>query len=319
MFDSFAQLVVFHLMGFDPASYAGKSIHFFVMDVPKIFVLLTTVIFAITYLRSYFSPDRSRKLLAGRKSWGHLLAGGLGVLTPFCSCSAVPVFIGFLEGGVPLGVTMTFLIASPTVNEVAIAMLFGLFGWKITALYIGSGLFIAIVGGVIIGALKMERFVEDYVWQMKVGAAANETAPSQKDRISEAWAHAKEIVTKIWLYVFIGIGAGAVIHGYVPESWIAEHLGSRSWWSVPAAVAIGVPLYGNAGSTLPAIQALIAKGVPIGTALALMMAITAISLPEIILLRRVLKPKLLATFIAIVSIAIMAVGYLFNAIFNIAL
>lgn len=317
MFDSFAQLIAFQLLGFDPSSYAGKAVHFFMMDVPKIFVLLLTVIFVITYIRSYFSAVQARKLLAGRKHWGHLLAGGLGVLTPFCSCSAVPVFIGFLEGGVPLGVTMTFLIASPTVNEIAIALLFGLFGWKLTALYIGSGLFIAIVGGAVIGRLNMERYVEDYVWQMNLGAPSAEKKLSQKDRISQSWKHVMGIISKIWIYVIVGIGVGAMIHGYVPESWIAEHLGVRAWWSVPSAVAIGVPLYGNAGSTLPAIQALIAKGVPIGTALALMMSITAISLPEIILLRRVLKPKLLAVFIAIVSIGIIAVGYLFNAIFGV--
>lgn len=315
MFDSFSQLIAFCLMGLDSASYAGKAAQFFIADVPKIFVLLTVVIFVITYIRSYFSAVRSRSLLAGHKHWGHLMAGGLGVLTPFCSCSAVPVFIGFLEGGIPLGVTMTFLIASPTVNELAIALLFGLFGWKITALYIGSGLVIAIVGGLIIGALKMEKYVEDYVWQMKFGNMPDEHVPSQKERIVQAWAHVKGIISKIWIYVIIGIGIGALIHGYVPEEWIATHLGTNSWWTVPAAVAIGVPLYGNCGSTLPVIQALITKGVPIGTALALMMAITAISLPEIILLRRVLKPRLLALFIAIVSIAIMAVGFLFNAIY----
>lgn len=313
MFDFIAQKIVFGLAGFDAATYAGKAAHFFVMDVMKIFVLLAVVITAVTYIRSYFSALRTRALLAGRKHWGHLLAGGLGIVTPFCSCSAVPMFIGFLEGGVPLGVTMTFLIASPAVNEIAIALLFGLFGWKITALYIGSGLVIAVVGGAIIGALGMERQVEDYVWRIRFDETGDEVVPSQRERITQALAHMRLILSRIWIYVVIGIGVGAVIHGYVPDSWISEHLGAKAWWGVPAAVAIGVPLYGNAGSTLPAIQALIAKGVPIGTALALMMAITAISLPEIILLRRVLKPKLLAAFVGIVAVAIMMVGFLFNA------
>ena len=314
MFDLIAQKIVYDLAGLDAASYAGKAAHFFVMDVMKIFVLLVAVIFVITYIRSYFSPLRTRALLAGRKHWGHILVGGLGVVTPFCSCSAVPMFIGFVEGGVPLGVTMTFLIASPTVNEIAIALLFGLFGWEITALYIGSGLTIAIVGGAVIGALRMERQVEEYVWKIRFDEVGDEASPSQRERITQALAHMRMILAKIWLYVLIGIGVGAVIHGYVPDAWIAEHLGARAWWSVPAAVALGVPLYGNAGSTLPAIQALIAKGVPIGTALALMMAITAISLPEIILLRRVLKPRLLAVFVAVVAVAIMLVGFLFNAV-----
>lgn len=314
MFDLVAQKIVFELAGVDPASYAGVAVHFFVMDIMKIFVLLAVVIALVTYVRSYFSPLRTRALLAGRKHWGHIFAGGLGVVTPFCSCSAVPMFIGFLEGGVPLGVTMTFLIASPAVNEIAIALLFGLFGWKITALYIASGLTIAIVGGAVIGTLGMEKQVEDYVWKIKFDETGDEVIPSQRERITQAFAHMRMILGKIWLYVVIGIGVGAFIHGYVPDTWISANLGARSWWSVPAAVAIGVPLYGNAGSTLPSIQALIAKGVPIGTALALMMAITAISLPEIILLRRVLKPKLLAVFVAVVATAIMLVGFLFNAI-----
>jgi len=314
MFDRLAQIIVFKWIGLLPASYAGKAGHFFVMDVMKVFVLLAAVIFIVTYIRTYFSALRTRAILARKRHWGHIAAGGLGVVTPFCSCSAVPMFIGFLEGGVPLGVTMTFLIASPAVNEIAIAMLFGLFGLKVTAIYIGSGLAIAIAGGALIGALKMERSVEDYVWTIKFDEAGDEVIPSQRERVVQSAAHVRNILARIWPYVLLGIGVGALIHGYVPDQWIAEHLGERQWWSVPAAVAIGVPLYGNAGSTLPAIQALIAKGVPMGTALALMMSITAISLPELILLRRVLKPRLLALFVAVVAIAIMAVGFLFNTI-----
>jgi uncharacterized membrane protein YraQ (UPF0718 family) len=314
MFDQLAQIAVFRWLGLDSGSYAGMALHFFVMDIAKIFVLLAAVIFIVTYIRSYFSAVRTRAILARQRHWGHLAAGALGVVTPFCSCSAVPMFIGFLEGGVPLGVTMTFLIASPAINEIAIALLFGLFGWKVTALYIGSGLAIAIVGGAVIGALRMERHVEDYVWKIKFDEVADVVVPSQRERITEAVAHVRMILGRIWPYVVIGIGIGAVIHGYVPDAWIAAHLGSREWWSVPAAVALGVPLYGNAGSTLPAVQALIAKGVPMGTALALMMSITAISLPETVLLRKVLKPRLLAAFVGVVAAAIMSVGFLFNAI-----
>lgn len=313
MFDWIAQQIVFQMLAFEPGSYAGQSLHFFVMDVMKIFALLILVITFVSYLRSYFPATRSRKLLAGRKSLGHFLAAALGIVTPFCSCSAVPMFIGFIEGGVPLGVTMTFLIASPAINEIAIALLFGLFGLKITAIYIGSGFVIAILGGALIDKLRMERFVEDYVWQIKFDEIVD-VIPSQRERIKQALAHMREIILKIWIYVIIGIGVGAVIHGYVPQEWIVAHLGARQWWAVPAAVGIGVPLYGNAGSTLPIVQALIAKGVPLGTALALMMSITAISLPEIILLRRVLKPALLAVFVAIVAVAIMIVGFIFNAI-----
>jgi len=314
MFEAFARLMVFDLLKLSETSYAANALHFFIMDVMKIFVLLAIVITLVTYIRSYFSAIRTRKLLAGRKHWGHILAGSLGVVTPFCSCSAVPMFIGFIEGGVPLGVTMTFLISSPTINEIAIALLFGLFGWKVTAIYIGSGLFIAITGGLLIDWFRMERHVEDYVWKIKFDDVADVVVPSQKERLVQSLAHTRLILSKIWIYVVIGIGVGALIHGYVPENFISAHLGIRQWWSVPAAVAIGVPLYGNAGSTLPVIQALISKGVPLGTALALMMSITAISLPELILLRRVLKPPLLATFVAIVAIAIVLVGLLFNAI-----
>jgi len=314
MFDAFARFIVFDVLKLAESSYAAHALHFFIMDVFKIFVLLAFVITLVTYIRSYFSAVRTRKLLAERKHWGHLLAAALGIVTPFCSCSAVPMFIGFLEGGVPLGVTMTFLIASPSINEIAIALLFGLFGWKITSIYIGSGLVIAIAGGLLIDKLKMERYVEDYVWKIKFDNVADVVVPSQHERIVQSLAHMRLILSKIWIYVIIGIGVGALIHGYVPENWIGEHLGIARWWSVPLAVAIGVPLYGNAGSTLPAIQALITKGVPIGTALALMMSITAISLPELILLRRVLKPALLATFVAIVAVAIVIVGLIFNGI-----
>lgn len=314
MFDEFSQIVVFQVLGLESNSYAGKALHFFVMDIFKIFFLLFIVITVVSYIRTYFSALRTRKLLAGKKHWGHFFAAGLGVVTPFCSCSAVPMFIGFLEGGVPLGVTMTFLIASPTVNEIAIALLFGLFGFKITAIYILSGLFIAIAGGAVIERLKMERHVEDYVWKIKFDSASDEVIPSQRERLVQSLAHTRRILSKIWLYVIIGIGIGALIHGYVPDDWIAAHLGNNRFWSVPLAVLIGVPLYGNAGSTLPVIQALIAKGVPIGTALALMMSITAISLPELILLRRVLKPILLTVFAAIVAVAIIIVGLIFNVL-----
>ena len=296
-----------------PAGQLGESIAFFLYDVPKILLLLSGMIFLISVVRTFFSPERTRALLGGRREGvGNVLAATLGIVTPFCSCSAVPLFIGFVESGIPLGVTFSFLVAAPTINEVAIVMLLGLFGWKIAGLYILSGLVIAILAGFIIGRLKLERYVEDFVWQIhSQGELAGEklTWPTRFER---AWASVREIVRKVWLYVIVAIAIGAIIHGYVPQSALVGLMGKQAWWSVPAAVLIGIPLYSNAAGMIPIVSALIEKGAALGTALAFMMAVVGLSLPEAIILRRVLKPQLLVIFFGTVAVAIILTGYLFN-------
>jgi uncharacterized membrane protein YraQ (UPF0718 family) len=311
-----ANWLTYGVIGLQPGSHLGESVAFFLYDVPKILLLLSGMIFVISTVRSFFSPERTRALLAGkREGVGNLLAASLGVVTPFCSCSAVPLFIGFVEAGIPLGVTFSFLIAAPMVNEVALAMLFGLFGWQIAALYMAAGLAIAVASGMVIGRLQMERYVEDFVWQIRSGGGAvAATDPTWSQRFALAWQSTREIVGRVWLYVIIGIAVGAGIHGYVPEQAMADIMGREAWWSVPAAVLLGVPLYANAAGVMPVIQALIAKGAALGTALAFMMAVVALSLPEMIILRRVLKPRLIITFIGITAAGIVAIGYLFNLV-----
>jgi uncharacterized protein len=297
-------------------SRLGESVAFFLYDVPKILLLLSGMIFLISIVRTFFSPERTRALLGGkRQGVGNILAAMLGIVTPFCSCSAVPLFIGFVESGIPLGVTFSFLIAAPTINEVAVVMLFGLFGWKVAALYIGSGLLIAIIAGLIIGRLRLERFVEDFVWKLQAGTTdlVEEKQPWH-ERIRSAWRAVGEIVGKVWPYILVGIAVGAGIHGYVPQSALASIMGKQAWWSVPAAVLIGVPLYSNAAGIIPIVSALIEKGASLGTVLAFMMAVVGLSLPEAIILRRVLKPQLLGIFIGVVAVAIIITGYLFNVI-----
>lgn len=295
-------------------SRLGESVAFFLYDVPKILLLLAGMIFVISIIRSFFSPERTRALLGGkREGVGNVLAASLGVVTPFCSCSAVPLFIGFVESGIPLGVTFSFLIAAPVINEVALTLLFGMFGLGVAAIYLASGLTIAIVAGIIIGRLRLERYVADFVWQIHAsqGAVAN-VAPTWADRVGQAWQSTREIVGKVWLYVLIGIAVGAGIHGYVPEDALASIMGREAWWSVPAAVLVGVPLYSNAAGVIPIVHALMEKGAALGTVLAFMMAVVGLSLPEVIILRRVLKPQLLAVFVGVVALAIVITGYLFN-------
>jgi uncharacterized membrane protein YraQ (UPF0718 family) len=273
------------------------------------------MIFVISIIRSFFSPERTRALLGGkREGLGNVLAALLGVVTPFCSCSAVPLFIGFVESGIPLGVTFSFLIAAPTINEIALVMLFGLFGWQVAGLYVLSGLMIAIFAGMVIGRLHLEGSVEDFVWQLQHKGGGIDEKLTWSDRISRAWESVKEIVGKVWLFVIMGIAVGAGIHGYVPESALVEIMGKQAWWSVPAAVLIGIPLYSNAAGIMPVVSVLIEKGASLGTVLAFMMAVVGLSLPELIILRRVLKPKLIAIFIVTVGIAIIFTGYLFNLI-----
>jgi hypothetical protein len=309
-----ANWISFTALGLAPDSRLGASLAFFLYDVPKILLLLSGMVFGISIIRTFFSPERTRALLGGkREGVGNVFAALLGIVTPFCSCSAVPLFIGFVESGIPLGVTFSFLIAAPTINEVAVVMLFGLFGWKVAGIYVASGLVIAIVAGFIIGRLKMERYVEDFVWQIKGGAGQ---ALGEKltwfDRIERAWDSVKEIVGKVWLYVVVGIAVGAGIHGYVPADALAAILGTKAWWSVPAAVLVGIPLYSNAAGMVPIVGVLIEKGAPLGTALAFMMSVIGLSLPEAVILRRVLKMPLLVTFFAVIAVAIILTGYLFN-------
>ncbi|WP_129626062.1 permease [Candidatus Oscillochloris fontis] len=311
-----AEWLTYGLLGLEHGSHLGESLAFFLYDVPKILLLLSGMIFLITTVRSFFSAERARALLGGRREGvGNIFAAGLGVLTPFCSCSAVPLFIGFVESGIPLGVTFSFLIAAPMVNEVALVMLFGMFGWRVALLYLVAGLSVAIIAGVVIGRLKMEQHVEDFVWQIKGGGGSvAEEHLTWNDRFTQAWASTREIVGKVWLYVVIGIAVGAGIHGYVPQDALAGVMGSDAWWSVPVAVLLGIPLYSNAAGVIPVVQALMAKGAALGTVLAFMMAVVALSLPEMIILRRVLKPRLIATFVGVVGLGIIGIGYLFNLV-----
>ncbi len=303
----------YELFGLARDSQFGESLAFFLYDVPKILLLLAGMIFFISMLRTFFSPEQTRAILGGkREGIGNILASMLGIVTPFCSCSAVPLFIGFVESGVPLGVTFSFLIAAPTINEVAVIMLFGLFGWKVAGLYIVSGLVIASLAGMIIGRLKMERFVEDFVWQIHSSGAGVTEKLTWTERIERSWESVKEIVSKVWLYVVVGIAVGAGIHGYVPESALVGIMGKQAWWSVPAAVLVGIPLYSNAAGVIPIVSALMEKGASLGTVLAFMMAVVGLSLPETIILRRVLKPQLIAVFVGVVALAIILTGYLFN-------
>jgi len=310
-----ANWITYSLLRLQAGSHLGQSVAFFLYDVPKILLLLAGMIFLISILRTFFSPERTRALLGGkRQGIGNVLASLLGIVTPFCSCSAVPLFIGFVESGIPLGVTFSFLIAAPTINEVAVVMLFGLFGWKVAGLYIVSGLVIAIIAGMIIGRLNLERYVEDFVWKMQATGSAEGEKLTWSDRIQRAWESVKEIVGKVWLYVVVGIAVGAGIHGFVPESALAGIMGKQAWWSVPAAVLLGVPLYSNAAGVIPIVSALMEKGASLGTVLAFMMAVVGLSLPETIILRRVLKPQLIAVFVGTVAGAIIITGYVFNLI-----
>jgi uncharacterized protein len=309
------QWLAFDLIGLARGSRLGEAVAFFLYDVPKILLLLSAMIFLISIVRTFFSPERTRAWLGGkRQGIGNVLAATLGIVTPFCSCSAVPLFIGFVESGIPLGVTFSFLIAAPTINEVAVVLLYGLFGWRVAALYITSGLIIAIVAGFIIGRLRLERYVEDFVWQMQLAQGGLDERLTWTDRVDRAWGSVKDIVGKVWLYVIAGIAVGAGIHGYVPDSALAAIMGKQAWWSVPAAVALGVPLYSNAAGVMPIVSALIEKGASLGTVLAFMMAVVGLSLPELIILRRVLKPQLIAVFVGVIAVAIMITGYLFNAV-----
>jgi uncharacterized membrane protein YraQ (UPF0718 family) len=307
--------VAFDVLGLDPASQLGQAVAFFLFDVPKVLLLLTGIVTLVSFLRSFVSPERVRSALAGRNAAvGTVAAAGFGIVTPFCSCSAVPLFIGFLEAGVPLGATFAFLVASPMVNEVAIVLLWGLVGPQLTVAYVAAGLVVAVFAGLLIGRFGLERYVEDYVWRIRAGSVDLDFKPTLEERTRDAWRSTLDIVGRVWPYVIVGIGLGAVIHGFVPTELVVQVGGRGNPLAVPALVALGVPLYSNAAGTIPIIEALLGKGLPVGSALAFMMAITALSLPEMVILRKVMKPRLLAIFVAIVAGGIVVIGYLFNAL-----
>jgi uncharacterized membrane protein YraQ (UPF0718 family) len=300
----------------DRDSHLGGALHFFLYDTPKVLLLLTGIVFVMGMVNSWFTPERTRALLAGRtEGAANVMAASLGIVTPFCSCSAVPLFIGFVQAGVPLGVTFSFLISAPMVNEVALTLLFALFGWKVAFLYLGLGLTVAIVAGWTIGRLKMEGDLEDWVRDMpRLKVNAGEDRLTLADRIDAGFSSVREIVGKVWPYIVAGIAIGAAIHGYVPEEFMASFMGRDAWWSVPLAVLVGIPMYTNAAGIIPIVQALLAKGAALGTVLAFMMSVIALSLPEMVILRKVLKMRLIATFVGIVATGILIVGYVFNAV-----
>jgi uncharacterized protein len=316
MFNWFAELLIYRGLSLDPNSHIGAALHFFVMDVSKIFVMLALVIYIMGLLRAFLSPERVREYIRNRPDWlARAMAVSLGAVTPFCSCSSVPLFIGFVEAGIPLGITFSFLIASPMINEVAAVILVGILGWKLALLYIFSGLVVAWFGGIIMQKFKPERWVEEYVWKIRMG---NTQLPTQdtslKGRHRYAMAEVKEIIGRVWKWVLIGIGIGALFHGFVPESWVSEHLASGNWYDVPTAVLVGIPLYSNATGIIPVAEAMLTKGVAIGTTLALMMSVAALSLPEMLILRKVIKWQALALFAAVLAIAFTLVGWGFNLI-----
>lgn len=311
-----AHWLTYRVFGLATDTHLASAVEFFIFEVPKVLMLLVLVVFGVGIVRSYFTPDRTRAILAGkRESTGNVLAALLGVVTPFCSCSAVPLFIGFVTTGVPLGVTFSFLISAPMVNEIALVLLFGLFGWKVAGLYLGTGLLIAIVAGWVIGRLKLERHVEEWVYATKFsGNGVADERPDFAARVAAGREAVRDIVGRVWLYVVIGIAVGAAIHGYVPTNAMAAIMGKGAWWSVPLAVLLGVPMYSNAAGIIPIVQALLGKGAALGTVLAFMMAVIGLSFPEAIILRKVLKLPLIFIFFGVVAVGIMIVGFLFNAV-----
>ena len=315
MLKTLASYITFDLLALEHGTRLGAALEFFIYDTIKIFLLLFVIIFVISVIRSYFPPEKTRRILSHKKEFrGNILAALLGIVTPFCSCSAVPLFIGFVEAGIPLGVTFSFLISSPMVNEVAVVLLWGMFGWKIAAIYLGTGLLVAVLAGLIIGKLKLEKWVEEYVYTFHSGSSHEIMKQTFRGRLEHAKWNTVDILKRVWLFVVLAIGIGGFIHGYVPQDFLTHYAGNENPFAVPIAVAVGVPLYSNAAGVIPIVYALMEKGLSTGTVLAFMMAVTALSLPEMIILRKVLKLPLLAVFVGIMAITITAVGYLFNAI-----
>lgn len=312
----FSKFMTYSVFGLEEGGHLGEAIQFFIYDTPKVLMLLTLIVYFVGVLRSFFTPEKTRRILAGkRESVGNVFASLLGVATPFCSCSAVPLFIGFVTAGVPLGVTFSFLIAAPMVNEVALVLLYGLVGWKVALLYLATGLFVAMAAGFVIGKLRMENHIEEWVRMIRAeGGDAPEEHLTWSQRLDRGRDAVRDIVGKVWIYVVAGIAVGAAIHGYVPEGFMAKIMGKGAWWSVPAAVVIGIPMYSNAAGIVPVAQALLGKGAALGTVLAFMMSVIALSLPELVILRKVLMPRLIATFVGVLGLGILLVGYLFNIV-----
>lgn len=314
MFEQLGNFIAYQLMGLDASTQLGAAVQFFVMDISKIFLMLVLIIYLMGLLRALLTPEKVRAYVRGKPKWlARTLAILLGAVTPFCSCSSVPLFIGFVEAGIPLGVTFSFLIASPMINEVAVVILVGVLGWKLTAFYVAAGLFVAYVGGVIMEQFKPEKWVEDYVWKIQMGEMAQiKEDTSLLGRHRYAWGEVKEIVKRIWKWVFIGIAVGAAFHGFVPEAWVVENLGGDNWLATPMAVLMGVPLYSNATGVIPIAEAMMGKGVAIGTTLAFMMSIAALSLPEMLILRKVIQWPALAIYASVLAVSFTLVGWAFN-------
>ncbi|MCX6789351.1 MAG: permease [Candidatus Gribaldobacteria bacterium] len=311
----FADWLTLSLFAITPKTLLADAVNFFIYDTIKIFILLSVIIFIVSVIRSFLPPEKIRFILSHKNKYtGNIIASLLGIITPFCSCSAIPLFLGFVQAGVPLGVTFSFLVASPMINEVALVLLLGLFGWKIALIYILSGLIIAIFSGIIIGKLKVENLLESFVYQNTINGSVDLPKMSRKERIIYAKKYTLDILKKVWPYVLIGIGVGAFIHGYVPADFLAKYAGSDKWYAVPLAVLIGIPLYSNAAGIIPLVGALTEKGVAMGTTLAFMMSVTALSLPEFMILKKVMKTKLILIFAGIVGAGIMFTGILFNLI-----
>ena len=315
--ENLTDLLVYRTLGLNQINPLTGAIYFFIFEAFKVLLLLVLIVFAVGIIRTYFSPEKTRKVLGGKSLIaGNVSAGFLGIVTPFCSCSAIPLFIGFVQAGVPLGVTFSFLIAAPMINEVAVVLLFGLFGWQTATIYIITGLAVAITSGYIIGMLKLEKFVEGWVYNLQQAVVeTGEIRMRFNERIESGIQQVKEIVGKVWFFILLGIAVGAGIHGFVPENFMAGIMGAKVWWSVPLAVLLGVPMYSNAAGIIPIVQALFEKGASIGTVLAFMMSVIGLSLPEAIILRKVLKIPLILTFAGIVATGIIIVGFLFNLIF----
>ena len=314
MLKEFADYITYSLLKLEPTSHLGDALNFFIYDTLKIFLLLTTIVYVVAIIRAYFPPEKTKRILSHKREYiGNTMAALLGIVTPFCSCSAVPLFIGFVEAGVPLGVTFSFLISSPMVNEIALIMLWGLFGWKIALIYTGTGVVLAIVSGIVIGKLKMEKYVQDYVWQIKAGAGEI-VQTTFREKLVYARDYTTELLKRIWPYVIIGIALGGIVHGYIPTDFVVKYAGRDNPFAVLVAVLIGIPLYSNAAGMIPVVQALVGKGMAMGTVLAFMMSVTAISFPEAVILKNVLKMRLIYTFFGIVTVGVIIVGYLFNTI-----
>ena len=308
-----ADWIAYGVLSMDRGTALAGTVDFFIFDTVKIFILLAVIIFAVSIARTYMPPEKIRRLLSRKNKYvGNVLASLLGIITPFCSCSAIPLFLGFVQAGVPLGATFSFLVASPMINEVALVLLLGLFGWKIALIYIVSGLVIAVLSGIIIGEMNVKDLVEPFVFENMAKGDQEILKMAGAERISYAKSYTLDILKKVWLYVVIGVGVGAFIHGYVPSDFLAQYAGSGKWYAVPLAVLIGIPLYSNAAGVIPLVSALTEKGVAMGTTLAFMMSVTALSLPEFMILKKVMKTRLILIFAGIVGVGIVLTGLLFN-------